>query len=200
MKFFTIEAPTDGPCKACAEYYAQLHTDNGVIAAAIRFVALAVFRGVSPFQAIDEYMAAVHASGHVDNASPLDAGARIAALHDEEPARLRVTPEMIREQKRARIAPHRFEMFPRYRRKRVSMSRRHELYAWVVTEPDSKVTAIVTIQDSEGRMVPLVDLNKTVALLARPFIIEQEEANKRHAPVRLVRFVETETLDSVMPH
>jgi hypothetical protein len=78
---------------------------------------------------------------------------------------------------------------------------RRELFAWIVTEADSNTTAIVLLKDPrDGQTVPAVDLNRRVAGLARQFIVESGEANRRHAPVRLVRFVEVETLDTVMPH
>lgn len=76
---------------------------------------------------------------------------------------------------------------------------RRELYAWIFTEPDSGVTGIARLTDKEGNSVPLVDLNQRVAEVARPFVIESGEAERRHAPIRLVKFVEVETLDTVMP-
>lgn len=111
MKSFTPEAPTAAPCPLCAKFYAQLHRDNGVVACAVYFFCTAVSRCVSPFQAITDYMEAVHASGHVDNAPPLDAEARMAALHDEGPERRQVTAEMIRVVERMGSVPHRFPWF-----------------------------------------------------------------------------------------
>jgi hypothetical protein len=117
MNPFRIEMPTSfQSCPACVEYYAHIHSVNGVIGCALHWVVTSLQRHVSPFQAIDEYMAAVHASGHADNAPPLDVEWRYDALHDERPARLRVTRRMVLEQRAARKAPQRFLPLPKFPR------------------------------------------------------------------------------------
>ena len=119
MKPFSIDMPTSfQSCPACVTYYAHIHSVNGAVGCALYWVVTSLQRHVSPFQAIDEYMAAVHASGHVDNGPPIEAGWLNDALHDERPARLKVTRRMVLEQKAARLAPHRFMPLPRFPRRK----------------------------------------------------------------------------------
>jgi hypothetical protein len=75
-----------------------------------------------------------------------------------------------------------------------------EIYAWIAEDLDGE-ECIVMVPDANHHdaPMPLVSIKERMARVGRLFLASNGAAQKSRTPLRLVRYVEAEVLDTIEP-